>query len=314
MYLTRPTSRVSNSRVRSAFGDITDFVPATLVKLELPGVGNNFQDHPQAYLTCNFTQDVWPNPATLTNNLTFQAAAQVEYEAHKTGPLTLNLNTGFTFLPLDTIHSSSTSFHEKLAAQPAGAYLAANLDSTLLKGYEAQKDILARLYKSLDSAVLESPFGGVCSRTSVLLKPLSRGHVHINASNPYGEPVVDFRVYTNPLDFEVSIESIKYTRKYFKSKLFEPLKPVESAPGPNVTDNAGLLAYMRKTAGPSSYHPSGTTAMMPRDLGGVVASDLTVYGLKHVSVVDAGIQPLIPAAHLTATVYAVAEKVSATIP
>jgi choline dehydrogenase-like flavoprotein len=111
-----------------------------------------------------------------------------------------------------------------------------------------------------------------------------------------------------------STSASKYTRKYFRSKLFEPLKPVESAPGTNVTDDAGLLAYMRKTAGPSSYHASGTTAMLPRALGGVVAPDLTVYGLKQLSVVDAGIQPLIPAAHLTATVYAVAEKVSATMP
>jgi len=231
---------------------------------------------------------------------------------NRPGPLTLNLNTGFTFLPLDTIHSSPASFHKKLAAQPADAYLAANLDDTLLKGYETQKDILGRLYKSPDSTVLESPFGGVCSRTSILLKPLSRGHVHLNASDPYGEPVVDFRVYTNPLDFEVSIESIKYTRRYFKSSLFEPLKPVESAPGPNVTDYEGLLAHVRKTAGPSSYHASGTAAMMPRELGGVVGPDLMVYGLKGVSVVDASIQPLIPAAHLTATVYAVAEKVNFT--
>jgi choline dehydrogenase-like flavoprotein len=213
-------------------------------------------------------------------------------------------------LPLDTIHSSPASFHEKLAAQPADAYLAAGLDASLLKGYQTQKDILARIYKTPDSAVFESPFGGACSRTSVLLKPLSRGHVHINASNPYGSPVVDFRVYTNPLDFEVSIESIKYTREYFKSKLFASLKPVESAPGPNVTDYAGLLAHMRKTGGPSSFHASGTASMMPRELGGVVGPDLIVYGLKRVSVVDASIQPLIPAAHLTATVYAVAEKVS----
>ena len=168
---------------------------------------------------------------------------------------------------------------------------------------------MARIYKTPNSTVLESPFGGVCSRTSILLKPLSRGHIHINASSPYASPVLDFRVYTNPLDFEVSIESIKYTRKYFKSKLFEPLKPVESAPGPNVTDYEGILAHVRKTAGPSSFHPSGTAAMMPRELGGVVGPDLLVYGLTKVSVVDASIQPLIPAAHLTATVYAVAEKV-----
>ncbi|KAF2690534.1 GMC oxidoreductase [Lentithecium fluviatile CBS 122367] len=278
------------------------------LKLELPGVGNNFQDHPQAYLTCNFTEDVWPNPATLANNETFKAAAQAEYDANKTGPLTLNLNTGFTFLPLDTVHSSPASFHKRLAAQPVDAFLPPGLSPTVLAGYKVQKKILAKLYKSPKSAVLESPFGGVCSRTSILQKPLSRGNVHINVSNPYGPPVVDFRVYTNPLDFEVSVESIKYTRRYFKNSLFTPLKPVESAPGPSVTDDEGILAHIRKTAGPSSFHASGTAAMMPRKLGGVVGPDLKVYGLEGVSVVDASLQPLIPGTHLTATVYAVAEK------
>ncbi|PVH96905.1 GMC oxidoreductase [Periconia macrospinosa] len=278
------------------------------VKLELPGVGNNFQDHPQAYLTCNFTQDVWPNPATLTNNATFLAAAQAEYDAHKTGPLTLNLNTGFTFLPLGTIHSQSTGFHERLAAQHPDTYLPRNLDSSVRKGYKVQKNLLARLYRSPESSVFESPFGGVCQRTSVLTKPLSRGQVHINASDPYGPPIIDFRVYSNPLDMEVSVESIKYTRKYFKSELFAPLKPVESAPGPNVTDDMGIEAHIRRTGGPSSFHVSGTAAMMPLELGGVVGPDLKVYGLKGVSVADASIQPLIPGAHLSATVYAVAEK------
>ena len=51
--------------------------------------------------------------------------------------------------------------------------------------------------------------------------------------------------------------------------------------------------------------------MMPEKLGGVVGSDLRVYGVRGLSVVDASIMPLIPAAHMSATVYAVAEKVSA---
>jgi len=48
---------------------------------------------------------------------------------------------------------------------------------------------------------------------------------------------------------------------------------------------------------------------MPKELGGVVAPDLKVYGTKRLSVVDASLFPLVPATHLSATVYAVAEKV-----
>lgn len=48
--------------------------------------------------------------------------------------------------------------------------------------------------------------------------------------------------------------------------------------------------------------------MLPERWGGVVGSDLKVYGVGRLSVVDAGIFPLIPGTHLSATVYAVAEK------
>lgn len=48
--------------------------------------------------------------------------------------------------------------------------------------------------------------------------------------------------------------------------------------------------------------------MMPEKLGGCVSDKLLVYGVKQLSVVDASIIPLIPAAHLQATMYAVPEK------
>jgi choline dehydrogenase-like flavoprotein len=47
---------------------------------------------------------------------------------------------------------------------------------------------------------------------------------------------------------------------------------------------------------------------MPEDLGGCVDAQLKVYGVGNLRVVDASIIPLIPAAHLQATMYAVAEK------
>lgn len=59
----------------------------------------------------------------------------------------------------------------------------------------------------------------------------------------------------------------------------------------------------------TEFHGSGATSMMPRELGGVVDPDLRVYGTKNLRIVDAGIIPMLPASHLQAPVYAIAEKV-----
>jgi choline dehydrogenase-like flavoprotein len=50
--------------------------------------------------------------------------------------------------------------------------------------------------------------------------------------------------------------------------------------------------------------------MMPRDLGGVVDNTLKVYGTSNVRVVDASVMPFQISGHLTASIYAIAEKAS----
>lgn len=60
----------------------------------------------------------------------------------------------------------------------------------------------------------------------------------------------------------------------------------------------------------SNSHPLGTTAMMSRELGGVVDERLKVYGTCNVRVVDAGVMPFQVSGHLTSTIYAIAEKAS----
>lgn len=53
--------------------------------------------------------------------------------------------------------------------------------------------------------------------------------------------------------------------------------------------------------------------MLPQDLGGVVDSNLTVYGTNNVRVVDASVVPFQVCGHLTSTLYAIAEKAADTI-
>jgi choline dehydrogenase-like flavoprotein len=58
----------------------------------------------------------------------------------------------------------------------------------------------------------------------------------------------------------------------------------------------------------SNYHYISTAAMMAQDLGGVVDTNLSVYGVDNVRVVDASVIPFQVCGHLTATIYAIAER------
>jgi choline dehydrogenase-like flavoprotein len=76
-----------------------------------------------------------------------------------------------------------------------------------------------------------------------------------------------------------------------------------------LTDDEIINDLVRQQSLEASFaHMSGSCSMMPENLGGCVGSDLAVYGVKSLSIVDASIIPLIPATHMQATMYAVAEK------
>ena len=89
----------------------------------------------------------------------------------------------------------------------------------------------------------------------------------------------------------------------------QELGPIELSPGADVTSDADIRAALRQQVQPTYSHLCSTCSMMKREFGGVVGPDLLVYGAEALSVVDASIMPLIPAAHTSATVYAIAEKV-----
>lgn len=87
------------------------------------------------------------------------------------------------------------------------------------------------------------------------------------------------------------------------------LGPVITNPDPaTVKSDEDIRAAARVNVVPTLAHPSYTCAMMKREHGGVVDAQLRVYGVKGLSIVDASVIPLIPATHLSSTVYAVVEK------
>lgn len=280
------------------------------VKKNLPGVGANFQDHPIGGGFWNWTKNA-PSPVQgdLLTNKTLYAEAEKEYAASRAGPLSVARGNQAAFLPLKVVAAEKwKGLVESIAGQDPTAYLPAQYEETLLAGFKAQQKLTAELLARDDSAAYEFPFGGGPLGSGVLERPLSRGTININTSNPLSEPVVDYRTFSNPLDVQVAIPIIDFARKFNSLNAFSSLGAVEVSPGKNVTSDVAIADYLRKSFAPTFAHPAGTASMLPEEHGGVVGPDLTVYGVKGLSVVDASIIPYLPATHLCTTVYAVAEK------
>jgi choline dehydrogenase-like flavoprotein len=228
------------------------------------------------------------------------------------GPFTIPYLSGsiVCFLALQNITNNAAQIIESAAAvnlseiQPAGA------EPSLLAGYEAQRDIILDLYGSFDATVQETAFGGGNVVPIAILKPLSRGSIVINSTNPLAAPVINYNTFAHPTDLTIAVEALKINRALMASGPFQEISALETFPGANISSDDDIAAAIRTFATSTWAHPVGTASMMKKEYGGVVDSQLRVYGIQNLRVVDASIFPLIPATHTSAAVYAVAEKVS----
>lgn len=246
--------------------------------------------------------------ANLTNNATFAAEARAQYDKEKKGPLTTPTGDFLAFLPLSVYSEDSDAIHSKATAQDSLSFLPSGTPAEVKAGYEAQVKVLNEKLLSVGSGLLEI----IWSDGAIVLglqHPYSRGSIKAASSSTFDAPIADSGLLRNPLDITALIEGIKFARKIAATDAVAPLQPFEVVPGANVTSDADLEKFIRSSA-TTVFHPAGSTKIGCRELGGVVDEKLRVYGVQGLRVVDAGVIPLLPAAHTMTTVYAIAEKVS----
>ena len=244
----------------------------------------------------------------LTSNTTFAAEARAEYDDSRTGPLTSPTGDFLAFLPLSTITNSSAQIHAAARNQSSAAYLPSGTPKEVEKGYSHQMKILNNKLLSEKSAILEI----IWADGAVVLglqQPFSRGSVETVSANVFDGVNADAGFLRNPLDVAVLTEGVRFARKLAATSAIQELEPTEILPGRNVTSDQDLETFIRSTAG-TLYHPAGSCKLGARESGGVVDQSLRVYGVQGLRVVDASVIPMLPAAHLMTTVYAIAEKVS----
>lgn len=257
------------------------------------------------------------NAGALRENATFFDAAWAEYMANRTGPLTMSHGNTRTVTSLHNLTTDAPGLiHTLITSLDSSAYLPAHYRNkpTLLAGYAAQIATQTKALLAGTNPLTEFGWsGGGPGMGVVLQKPLSRGTVLINTTDPHpglAPPLIDFNALTHPFDTRAVVLAFRMLRRVLlTTSVTDALGVEEVSPGAAVeTDEQIEEALRERLMSPHNAHPCGTAGMAPRKLGGVVDEKLRVYGVEGLRVVDASILPVIVAANLQATMYAVAEK------
>jgi len=299
-------SGIGNSTILSALG-----IP---VKVNLPSVGENVVDQPFTGLSYELKNS---SIVTLDNlrDPTFAAQALAEYQATKTGILTIGV-TAFALSPLQWI----TNKAKALIAQQVLKVAQANV-STGVKALWAVQ--LAQLAQPKKFGLVEFVgFPGFFTAKSApaarkkyltitvdLQLPFSRGSIHISSTNYTVQPTINPNYFVENFDLEVLTESVKFARKLATTGGFADVLGPEADPGAAVQTDAQIKDYIKGFAG-TEYHTIGSCAMLPKALGGVVSPKLVVYGTTNIRVVDLSIMPVQISAHPESLVWGIAEKAS----
>jgi len=235
-----------------------------------------------------------------------------------TGPYTLAGGNSAIFVSLPKLSQKYKSIAAKIRKiatdGSAASYLPPGPDyganPAMVKGYASQLLALASLLENPKAPSLETPWATGTLAWAFLLHPLSRGTVRLNLSAPLDQPILDYRAGTNPIDFDLHLAHLRFLRSLISTPTMRKYGAVETSPGSTVPDtDEALIPYIKDQILLSFLHPCCTAATMPRSKGGVVGPDLKVHGAKGLRVVDMSVLPVLPSAHLSATAYAVAEKV-----
>lgn len=140
------------------------------------------------------------------------------------------------------------------------------------------------------------------------MRPFSRGSVTIRSPRPFDPPLIDPRYGSNPVDVQILQAALAFNQRLLSTDSLSQLHPIQIFPAVGASGSE-IISYINDRW-QTEYHPAGTCAMMPLELGGVVSPELLVYETSNLRIVDASIMPMLPAAHLQAVVYGVAEKAS----
>jgi choline dehydrogenase len=238
------------------------------VLLDLPGVGENLQDHLLLALTYKCRKAVTLAGAETLGNL-------LKYVFMRRGPLTSNVGEVGGFI------------------KTRGDLPAPDMEA-----------IFAPVY--FMNHGFDNPEGHGFSLGPVLIRPESRGHLRLRSSDPLDAPVIQPNCLASEADLELLIEGVRISRETARARAMSEFTGEEVWPGESVKTKDDLEEFVRNTT-QTIYHPAGT-CKMGNDKMAVVDSRLRVRGMEGLRVVDASVMPEIIGGHTNAPTIMIAEK------
>jgi choline dehydrogenase len=240
---------------------------------DLPGVGENLQDHLQLRLMYKCTKPITTNDDLAS--LWGKARIAAKWLFKRTGPLAIGINQGGLFTRmLAESKRPDVQFHfATLSAELAGAE--------------------------------PHPWPGF-TMSVCQLRPQSRGTVRIRSSDPFEPPSMQPNYLSTDLDRRCALAGIRLARRLASTESLKPYVAAEYRPGPQTQSDEELLEFARNY-GATIFHPSGT-CKMGTDAMAVVDSRLRVRGVENLRVVDCSIMPTLVSGNTHAPVVMIAEK------
>lgn len=154
----------------------------------------------------------------------------------------------------------------------------------------------------------KQPFNDGFACRTVVLHPESRGRVELASSDPGAAPKIFQNFLGCDADWKAARAAVRLIREIAQQSALAPYISREVAPGPLCNTDAALDAFIRKTA-ITVHHPAGTCRMgTASDPWAVVDTDLRVFGVDGLRVVDASVMPDLTSGNINAPVIMVAER------
>ena len=135
----------------------------------------------------------------------------------------------------------------------------------------------------------------------------SRGYLRIKSPDAAVKPALRFNYLSTDQDRREWVETIRVTRHIMSRPAFAPYNAGELSPGPEVSTDQEILDWVARDA-ETALHPSGTARMGSGDRSVVDPGSMRVHGTSGLSVVDASVMPTVTNGNIYAPVMMIAEK------